>query len=103
MNPRISTFAVSDVLLLDIHKVAQIQVAHRFLLCPVVGSTDRYKPARSDPCWVVACGVNYRISVMPGHQCGMNHGTPVMPGRRCGESRHSCDARASVWRITALL
>ncbi|KAG8291006.1 hypothetical protein J6590_071275 [Homalodisca vitripennis] len=52
MNPRISTFAVSDVPLLDIHKVAQIEVAHRFLLCPVVGSTGRYKPARSDPCWV---------------------------------------------------
>ncbi|KAG8284527.1 hypothetical protein J6590_100992 [Homalodisca vitripennis] len=51
MNPRISTFAVSDVPLLDIHKVAQIEVAHRFLLCPVVGSTGRYKLARSDPRW----------------------------------------------------
>ncbi|KAG8284945.1 hypothetical protein J6590_091668 [Homalodisca vitripennis] len=51
MNPRISTFAVSDVPLLDIHKIAQIEVAHRFLLCPVVGTTGRYKPARSDPCW----------------------------------------------------
>ncbi|KAG8270938.1 hypothetical protein J6590_074176 [Homalodisca vitripennis] len=53
MNPRISTFAVSYVPLMDIHKVAQIKVTHRFLLCPVVGSTGRYKPARSDPCWVI--------------------------------------------------
>ncbi|KAG8278953.1 hypothetical protein J6590_007968 [Homalodisca vitripennis] len=44
MNPRISRFAVSDVPLLDIHKVAQIEVAHRFLLCPVVGSTGINQP-----------------------------------------------------------
>ncbi|KAG8247108.1 hypothetical protein J6590_068725 [Homalodisca vitripennis] len=49
---QISTFAVSDVPLLDIHKVAQIKVTHRFLLCPVVGSPGRYKPVRSDPCRV---------------------------------------------------
>ncbi|KAG8334596.1 hypothetical protein J6590_086759 [Homalodisca vitripennis] len=64
MNPRISTFAVSDVPLLDIHKVAQIEVAHRFLLCPVVGSTGRYKPARSDPYWVtmLSCLINNYVS-----------------------------------------
>ncbi|KAG8306879.1 hypothetical protein J6590_035956 [Homalodisca vitripennis] len=49
MNPRISTFAVSDVPLLDIHKVAQIEVTNLFLLCPVVGSIGRYKPARIEP------------------------------------------------------
>ncbi|KAG8249225.1 hypothetical protein J6590_024266 [Homalodisca vitripennis] len=46
--------ADSDVPLLDIHKVALIKVTHRLLLCPVVCSTERYKPARSDPCWVRA-------------------------------------------------
>ncbi|KAG8284117.1 hypothetical protein J6590_003811 [Homalodisca vitripennis] len=44
MNPRISTFAVSDVPLLDIHKVAQIEVTHRFLLYPVVDSTGSLHP-----------------------------------------------------------
>ncbi|KAG8247467.1 hypothetical protein J6590_060623 [Homalodisca vitripennis] len=39
MNPRISTFAVCDVPLLDIHKVAQIEVTHRFSLCPVIDLT----------------------------------------------------------------
>ncbi|KAG8304815.1 hypothetical protein J6590_085472 [Homalodisca vitripennis] len=42
-----------DVPLLDIYKVSQIEVTHRFLLCPVVCSTGRYKPARTDPRWVI--------------------------------------------------
>ncbi|KAG8263492.1 hypothetical protein J6590_032182 [Homalodisca vitripennis] len=58
--------AVSDVPFLDVHKVTQIEVKHRSLLCPVVGSTGRYKPARSDPCWEVTVGVEVIASLKKG-------------------------------------